>query len=148
MKICKATLISIVAVVLLLGWVGIRDAESANLWPNKQGELSWLTSTNATIKLAVVKTFKGYYIVHGTITEWDGYVRCLNGNAEIVNGKVIMHGSTSGIWGDELIGAIGMVELNLNTLDGQSEGLTIKYDKATSTGTVDYDKIVTWTFLQ
>lgn len=148
MKTLRVTLLSILAAVLVLGWIGLKDAESANLWPNKQGELSWLTSTGATIKLAVVKTFKGHYIVHGTITEYDGYVRCLNGNAEIVNGTVIMHGSTSGIWGDELIGSIGMVELNLNTLNGESEGLKITYDKAAGTGEVDYDGIVTWTFLQ
>ena len=148
MKIFKVTLISVVAVVLLLSWIGLRDAESANLWPNKAGELSWLTSTHAIVNLAVVNTYKKHYIVHGTITEDDGYVRCLNGNAEIVGGSVIMHGSTSGIWGNELIGSIGMVELDLNTLHGESEGLTIKYDKATSLGEVDYDNIITWTFLQ
>ena len=148
MKNFKMTLISVVAVVLLLSWIGLRDAESANLWPNKAGELSWLTSTDAIITLAVVKTYKGHYIVHGTITEDDGYVRCLNGNAEIVGNNMIMHGSTSGIWGDELIGSIGMVELNLTTLNGQSEGLTIKYDKAGGIGEVDYDGIITWSFLQ
>ena len=148
MKILKVTFISILAVVLLLSWIGLRDAESANLWPNKQGERSWITNTGATIKLAIVKTYKGHYIVHGTITEYDGYVRCLNGNAEIVGGNVIMHGSTSGIWGDELIGSIGMVELDLNTLNGDSEGLTIKYDKGLNVGEVDYDGIITWTFLQ
>ena len=148
MKIVRVSFIGVAAVVLLIGWLGLEKAESANLWPNKAGELSWLTNTDAIIDLAVVKTYKNHYIVHGTITEDDGYVRCINGNAEIVNGSVIMHGSTSGIWGTELIGSIGHVELDLTTLNGESEGLTISYDKGTSQGEVKYDGVITWTFLQ
>jgi hypothetical protein len=148
MKIIRVSFIGVVAVVMLIGWLGLEKAESANLWPNKAGELSWITNTNAIIDLAVVKTYKNHYIVHGTITEADGYVRCINGNAEIVGGSVIMHGSTSGFWDPELIGSIGHVELDLTTLNGESEGLTIKYDKNAQTGVVEYDGVITWTFLQ
>jgi hypothetical protein len=158
MKFFRVALPGLIIVVALLCWIGLSDADSANLWPNKQGELCWSLSPpsgyGTTVQLAIVRTFKDHYIVHGTITEelpGGDYVRCLNGNAEIVGGDVIMHGSTAGIYGDELIGGMGYVTLNLNDLGGTSMGISMWYDISTGpgdAGSVKYDGPVSWTLTQ
>ena len=71
----------------------------------------------------------------------------MNWNAEIVGDKVIMHGSTAGIYGDELIGGVGFVELDLNTLNGFSEGINMWYKISSGTGEVKYDGTVNWTLI-
>jgi len=154
MKFFRVVLPGVIILVAFICWVGLSDADSANLWPNKHGELCWSVTppsgTLTTVKLAVVRTVGDHYIVHGTITE-NGYIRCVNGNAEIVGNKVIMSGSTSGIYnGIELIGGIGLVELDLSTLNGFSEGINMWYDVSTGKGdwgTIKYDGVVTWTLI-
>ena len=159
MKYFRVALPGLIIMVAFLCWVGLSDADSANLWPKKQGELCWSVSppsgNTTTVKLAIVRTFKDHYIVHGTITEILGsvpYVRCLNGNAEIVGSNVIMHGSTSGLYnGNELIGGVGFVELRLSDLYGFSEGINMWYDTSGASGLyglVKYDGRVYWTLTQ
>jgi hypothetical protein len=155
MKFFKVVLPGVIIAVAFFCWLGLSDADSANLWPNKHGELCWEVTppmgTQTIVKLAVVRTVGDHYIVHGTITETlitgEEYVRCLNGNAEIVDNKVIIHGSTSGIYGTELIGALGMVELELSTLNGFSEGLQMWCDVSSGLCEVKYDGTVTWNFI-
>ena len=154
MKFFRVAIPGLIVVVALLCWFGLSDADSASLWPNKQDELCWTlyppSGTPTIVKLAIVRTYKEHYIVHGTITEFFSsgpYVRCINGNAEIVDSEVIMHGSTAGIYGDELIGGMGIVTLNLNDLNGASIGIQMWYDMSYGPGdmgTVKYDGPVDW----
>jgi hypothetical protein len=157
MKFIKAAIPGLIITVAFFCWVGLSSVDSADLWPNKHGELCWKVYPPSSpfdptmVKLAVVRTFNDHYLVHGTVTETEGsteYVRCINGNAEIVNGKVIMHGSTAVLYPNgHLIGGLGLVELNLSTLNGWSEGINIWYDTSSgpgNTGEVKYDGIALW----
>ena len=81
MKFFKVALPILIILVSFICWIGLKDAGSANLWPNKHGELCWSVTppsgTQTIVTLAVLNTIKDHYIVHGTITE-NGYVRCVN----------------------------------------------------------------------
>ena len=165
MKLLKVALPVLIIAVALMCWVGLSDADSADLWPNKSGELCWDIFKEdppgtlvqiATVKLAIVRTFKDHYIVHGTITE-NGYIRCLNGNAEVVDNIVIMHGNTSGIYPQddpqvsphELIGGMGLVELRLSDLGGTSLGIDMWYDTdIAGSGEVKHDGPRYWQLTQ
>jgi hypothetical protein len=129
---------------VLLCWVGLSDVESANLWPNKSGELCWRNlNTGATVKLAVTRTVGRHYLVHGAITNDPGgpneYIQCLNGNAEIINGQVIMHYNTSGFDANEAYVASGRVEFDLIDLHGWAEGVFISCDKNSGICSARYD---------
>ena len=73
MKLLKVALPVLIIAVALMCWVGLSDADSAQKWPKNSGELCWSLSPpsgpTAMIKLAIVRTVKDHYIVHGTITE-------------------------------------------------------------------------------
>lgn len=155
MKFFRVALLGIIIVGAFLCWLGLSGQESP--WPTKHGELCWWVdapNNTATVKLAVVRTFEDHYIVHGTVTdhlETGDYVRCLIGSAEIVGNKVIIHGSTSGIYGTELIGSIGIMEMDLLTLNGTSTGINLYYDTAWGTGFggfVGYDGEVPFVFIE
>jgi hypothetical protein len=158
MKFFKVALPVIIIAAVFLCWLGLKDAESASPWPNKQGELCWSlfpqSGTTTTVKLAVIRTLKDHYIVHGTITEilpTGEYVRCLNGNAEIVGNHVLILGSTSGMYGTELIGSLGYAELELSDLSGTSVGINMWYDTSMgpgSGGSIKYDEPVDWVLTQ
>jgi hypothetical protein len=153
MKIWKVAVPGLIIAVAFMCWIGLSDADSAQKWPKNSGELCWdlqpPSGDPTTVTLAIVRTVKDHYIVHGTITEnpdtAEEYVRCLDGNAEIVGNYVIMHGTTAGLYGDELIGGMGIVKLDINTLGGSSEGIHMWYDTSTAApGQVKYDGPVTW----
>jgi len=144
MKILKVTIPCFILIAVLLFWVGLSDVESANLWPNNRGELCWKNLvTGAIVKLAVTRTVGKHYLVHGTITnnpgDIDEYIQCLNGNAEIINGQVIMHFSTSGFDAAEVYVSSGRAEFDLATLWGVAEGIFTSYDKSSNTFSATFD---------
>jgi hypothetical protein len=138
MKIFRFTLSSFVLTVFLLGWVGT-SAAARSLWPKKHGELCWETGApGELVRLYVTNMGNGHYLVLGSVAE-NGNIQAVHGNAELVGEEVIMHVTASGSDEYEVFGFQGSVALDLSTLDGTADGISLSCDKTTNVCELNYD---------
>ncbi len=115
----------IVIAAILFCWLNSVQA-GPNLWPSNKGEICLTNDSNGElVSLAVMRTVGKHYIVHGRSETTDGSITLINGNAEIIGGKILIHFSGSGYntSQDEVHGGSGWVELDANTLMGWYRGI-------------------------
>ena len=143
MSILTCRGLCLVFLVILLSCLGISSVKGAEVWPDKEGELCWKNNEGDIIKLSIENMREKHYLAHGTYTHTGsgGYIRLLDGNAEIIGNQIIMNLSSSRCDASKetICASTGTVELDSKTLDGSTSGVSYYYEKKTGKSGINYD---------
>lgn len=139
MRSSTVAILSFVLMTLLLGNLGAANVEGSDRWPVKRGELCWRKSGGDILKLFVTNMGRKHYLVNGVHIESSGDFSLVNGNAEIIGDRIIMHYTSSSFDTDEVWGFLGNADLDKATLNGILDGLAYFHDKAAGEGGFEYD---------
>jgi len=135
MRFFKFATVSLVMIFFLMLGIAVSDAYAGNYL----GEFCWQDSEGGITKLAVTDMGNGHYLLNGILTEDEGEIGVMHGNAEIVGDKVYMTITAAGSAEDETWSWTGSFILELATLNGKREGVSIGYDRASGEIDLDYN---------
>jgi hypothetical protein len=88
-------------------------------------------------KLGITRLAGGHYLVNGTLITLDSDVSLVHGTMEIIEGQVIIHFTNSRVLETDNVVNIGTLILDLGTLNGIVEGISISADRI-NPGVKDY----------
>ncbi|AMM41092.1 secreted protein [Candidatus Desulfofervidus auxilii] len=135
MRFFKFAAVSLVMIFFLMLGIAISDAYAGNYL----GEFCWQDEEGGITKLAVTDMGNGHFLLNGIWTGDEGEIGVVHGNAEIVGDKVYITitNVSSGEYG--ICSWMGLCILELATLNGNHEGLSIYYDRASGEIDLDYN---------
>jgi len=84
MRFFKFATVSLVMIFFLMLGIAISDAYAGNYL----GEFCWQDEEGGIAKLAVTDMGNGHFLLNGILTEDEGEIGVMHGNAEIVGDKV------------------------------------------------------------
>jgi hypothetical protein len=116
--------------------------------PEYLGEFCWEADGGPDyLRLGFTHMGDGYFNINGGLHETAGNVNLMHGTGCMVGNDLHIHMSTSGIYTTDVVGFIGTIILDINTLNGQAEGVGVHADRGTSQTGMSYDGIMTLTFI-
>jgi len=140
MKILRFSLIGFFMLFGLLVLANNSSVEAA--------EFCWTDDEGGRARLEITHVGHGHYSVNGRHTDISGNVEAVNGNGEVVAGppnQLIIHITSSSFDADEVRAFLATIVLDLPSLNGSMEGLSLYYDKTTTSRGINFDGTITLT---
>ena len=145
MRSCTVVILGFVLTAFLLCSLSPANVEGADLWPKNRGEVCWDASNGGSVRLFVTNMGKNHYIVNGTHSDPPDYIVLLNGNAEIIGDRVIMHITSSSSDADTIWGYLSNADLDKATLNGIVDSISYHFVKTDNDRGFEYDGEITLT---
>lgn len=124
MRAFRFAAVSLFMVFFLILGIAISGAHAGNYL----GEFCWLCEDGSIMRIAITHMGNGHYLLNGKMTEPEGVIQAIHGNAEIVGDKVYITTNSTRSTAEETDASMCHMVLDLATLNGNMESLQICHD--------------------